>query len=69
MDEAGRFVVAWVRMGDTYNRPYGEYVMLRQFDADGMPLGPEMLLTGDLNSRWYGPAVATGGDGGFVGPG
>ncbi len=66
IDETGRFVVAWSRMGDTYNRPYGEYIMIRQFDADGIPLGPEMSLTGDLNSRWYGPAVATGGDGGFI---
>jgi hypothetical protein len=66
MDEAGRFVVAWIRMGDTYNRPYGEYIMIRQFDADGTPLGPEIPLTDDLNSRWYGPSVATGRDGGFV---
>lgn len=66
MDEEGRFVVTWIRMGDTYNRPYGEYIAVRQFDADGTPLGPEKALTGDLNSRWYGPSVATGGDGGFV---
>ncbi|HPC93372.1 MAG TPA: hypothetical protein PLU87_00395 [Sedimentisphaerales bacterium] len=66
IDEAGRFVVTWIRMGDTYNRPYGEYIRIRRFDADGTPLGPEKSLTDDLNSRWYGPAVATGRDGGFV---
>ena len=66
MDESGRFVIAWIRMGDTYCRPYGEYIMIRQFDADGTPLGREMPLTDDLNSRWYGPSVASGRDGGFV---
>ncbi|NLZ07400.1 MAG: hypothetical protein GXY19_19710 [Phycisphaerae bacterium] len=66
IDEAGRFIVAWIRMGDTYNRPYGEYIRVRQFDADGTPLGPEKLLTDDLNSRWYGPSVAAGRDGRFV---
>ncbi len=66
MDEEGRFVVAWIRMGDTYNRPYGEFIMVRRFDADGTPLGKETALTDDLNSRWYGPSVATGRDGGFV---
>ena len=66
MDEAGRFVVAWIRMGDTYNRPYGEFIMVRRFDADGAPLGAATHLTGDLNSRWYGPSVATGRDGRFM---
>ena len=66
MDESGRFVVAWIRMGDTYNRPYGEYIMIRQFGADGTPLAREIPLTGDLNSRWYGPSVAASGAGGFV---
>lgn len=66
MDEEGRFVVAWIRMGDTYNRPYGEYIMIRRFDADGTPLGAEMPLTDNLNSRWYGPSVAMARDGGFI---
>lgn len=66
MDESGRFVVTWIRMGDTYSRPYGEYIMIRQFEADGTPAGREMPLTEDLNSRWYGPSVAPGRDGGFL---
>jgi hypothetical protein len=66
MDDNGRFVVSWIRMGDTYNRPYGEYVMYRRFDAAGRPVGAAISLTGDLNSRWYGPAVAAGRDGGFM---
>ncbi len=66
MDDAGRFVVTWIRMGDTYNRPYGEYIMMRLFNADGTPSAREVPLTDDLNSRWYGPAVAGSTDGGFV---
>ncbi len=66
MDESGRFVVTWIRMGDTYNRPYGEYIMIRQFEADGTPAAREVPLTDDLNSRWYGPSVAAGKSGGFV---
>jgi len=66
MDESGRFVVSWIRMGDTYNRPYGEYIMIRQFEADGAPSGREVPLTDDLNSRWYGPAVEASKDSGFV---
>jgi hypothetical protein len=66
MDESGRFVVTWIRMGDTYCRPYGEYIMIRQFEADGTPLGRATPLTDDLNSRWYGPSVASGRDGGFL---
>jgi len=66
MDESGRFVVTWIRMGDTYNRPYGEYIMIRQFAADGTPVGREVPLTDDLNSRWYGPSVAASATGGYV---
>lgn len=66
MDESGRFVVTWIRMGDTYNRPYGEYIMIRQFEADGTPAAREIPLTSDLNSRWYGPSVAAGKSGGYV---
>lgn len=66
MDDSGRFVVTWIRMGDTYNRPYGEYIMIRQFEADGTPVAREVPLTCDLNSRWYGPAVAASTSGGFV---
>lgn len=66
MDESGRFVVTWMRLGDTYNRPYGEYVMVRQYQADGMPCNAAIQLTGDLRSRWYTPSVAAGLDGRFV---
>jgi hypothetical protein len=66
MDDNGRFVVSWIRMGDTYNRPYGEYVMYRRFEADGRAMGEAVSVTGDLNSRWYGPAVAADRTGGFV---
>ena len=66
MDDAGRFMVTWIRMGDTYNRPYGEYIMVRQFEADGTPLAREVPLTEDLNSRWYGPSVAANCAGGFL---
>ena len=66
MDDSGRFVVTWIRMGDTYNRPYGEYIMMRLFNADGTPSAREVPLTDDLNSRWYGPSVAGSADGGFV---
>ena len=65
MDDSGRFVVSWIRMGDTFNRPYGEYVKYRRFDADGTALGPAVALTGDLNSRWYGPSVAVTPEGDF----
>jgi len=66
MEESGRFVVTWIRMGDTYNRPYGEYIMIRQFEADGTPSSREVPLTDDLNSRWYGPSVAASQTGGFL---
>jgi hypothetical protein len=66
MDDSGRFVVSWIRMGDTHNRPYGEYIMFRRFEADGRPVGNAFYLTDDLNSRWYGPAVACDRQGGFV---
>lgn len=66
MDESGRFVVSWIRMGDTYNRPYGEYIMFRQFEADGTPAGDVVRITDDLNSRWYGPSVAVDRSGEFL---
>jgi hypothetical protein len=66
MDDSGRFVVSWIRMGDTYNRPYGEYMMCRRFDANARPVDEAVFLTGDLNSRWYGPGVAADRQGGFV---
>ena len=66
MDDSGRFVVAWIRMGDTYNRPYGEYIMFRQYQADGTPAGPAVQVTADLNSRWYGPSVAVAPSGEFA---
>ena len=66
MDDSGRFVVAWIRMGDTYNRPYGEYIMFRRYEADGTPAGGAVQVTEDLNSRWYGPAVAVGDAGEFT---
>jgi hypothetical protein len=66
MDESGRFVVAWIRMGDTYNRPYGEYIMFRRYDADGTPAGQAVQITADLNCRWYGPSVAMDGSGAFA---
>jgi hypothetical protein len=66
MDDEGRFVVTWIQMGDTYNRPYGEYIMFRQFEADGAPIGDAVQITDDLNSRWYGPSIAVNGDGAFV---
>lgn len=66
MDGSGGFVITWIRMGDTYNRPYGEYIMYRRYRSDGMAAGPAVQVTGDLNSRWYGPSVASAPDGGFV---
>jgi hypothetical protein len=66
MDSSGRFVVAWIRMGDTYSRPYGEYIMFRRYDADGTPDGGVVQVTEDLNSRWYGPSVAVDASGEFV---
>ncbi len=58
MDDSGNFVVAWIRMGDTFNRPYGEFIMFRRFEADGTPMGGAVCVTGDINSRWYGPSIA-----------
>jgi hypothetical protein len=66
MDDSGRFVVAWIRMGDTHNRPYGEYIMYRRYEAGGAPACDAVQITGDLNSRWYGPSVALDGSGEFV---
>jgi hypothetical protein len=66
VDAEGRFVVTWIQMGDTYNRPYGEYVMFRQYEADGVPAGDPVQITDDLNSRWYGPSIAVDGDGAFA---
>lgn len=65
MDESGGFVITWIRMGDTYNRPYGEHIMLRRYRSNGMAAGQAVQVTGDLNSRWYGPSVAVA-DGGFM---
>jgi hypothetical protein len=66
MDDSGRFVVAWIRMGDTYSRPYGEYIMFRRYEADGTPAGGAVQVTSDVNCRWYGPAVAVDSSGEFV---
>lgn len=66
MDDSGRFVVTWIRMGDTFNRPYGEVIEYRRFEADGTAISGVVDVTGDLNSRWYGPAVAADRTGGFV---
>lgn len=66
IDEAGRFVVGWIRMGDTYNRPYGEYILFRRYEADGTPAGDAVQIAGDVNSRWYGPSVAVGASGEFA---
>jgi hypothetical protein len=66
MDDSGRFVVAWIRMGDTYNRPYGEFILFRQYEADGTHIGDAVQIAGDLNSRWYGPSVAVGASGEFA---
>jgi hypothetical protein len=66
MDDSGRFVIAWIRMGDTYNRPYGEFIMFRQYEADGTAAGAPVLITGDINSRWCGPSVAIDESGEFV---
>lgn len=65
MDEAGRFVVAWIRMGDPY-KPPREYIMFRQYEADGTPAGEVVRVTDDLNSSWYGPSVAMDHSGEFV---
>jgi hypothetical protein len=66
MDDSNKFVVTWLRMGDTYNRPYGEYVMFRQYKADGTPAGNAVRVTGDLCNRWYGPSIAVDGGGQFA---
>ncbi len=66
MDDNGRFVVSWIRMGDTHNRPYGEYVMYRCFAVDGSASGEAVSVTSDLDSRWYGPAIAADRAGNFV---
>jgi hypothetical protein len=66
MDDSGRFVISWIRKGDTYNRPYGEYIMFRLYGADGMPAGDAVRITADINSRWYGPSVAIDGSGEFA---
>lgn len=66
VEDSGRFVVTWLRMGDTYNRPYGEYVMFRRFEPDGRPSDCTVCLTGDLCNRWYGPSVAVGETGQFA---
>lgn len=66
MDESGSFVVSWIRMGDTWNRPYGEYIQFRRYEADGTPVGDVVAVTGDLNSRWYGPSLAVDDSGEFV---
>jgi hypothetical protein len=66
MDDSGQFVVSWIRMGNTYYRPYGEYVMYRRFQADGRAIGDAVSVTDDLNSRWYGPGIAGDQTGGFV---
>jgi hypothetical protein len=66
MEESGAFIVTWIRMGDTYNRPYGEYIMYRRYTAAGRPAGDVAQITDDLNSRWYGPSVAVGHSGEFV---
>jgi hypothetical protein len=65
MDDAGRFVVAWIRMGDPYKRPR-EYIMFRRYEADGTPAGEVVCITDDLNSRWYGPSVAVDRSGEFA---
>ncbi|MBN1361157.1 MAG: hypothetical protein JW993_11210 [Sedimentisphaerales bacterium] len=66
MDESGGFVTSWIRMGDTYNRPYGEYIMLRRYRPDGLAAGTAVQVTDNLNNRWYGPSVAGAPDGSFV---
>jgi hypothetical protein len=57
-DDSGGIVITWIRMGDVYNRPYGEYVMFRRYRWDGTAAGTAVQVTDNLNSRWYGPSVA-----------
>jgi hypothetical protein len=66
MDASGRFTVAWIRMGDMYNRPYGEYILFRRYQPDGTPACDPVQITTDLNSRWYGPSVAAADSGEFI---
>ncbi len=65
-DDSGNFVVAWIRMGDTFNRPYGEFIMFRRFEGDGTPVGRAVCVTCDINSRWYGPSIAVEPEGQFA---
>ncbi len=65
MEDSG-FIVTWIRLGDTYNQPYGEYIQLRRFEADGTPAGNAVCITGDLYNRWYGPSIAVGAAGQFA---
>ncbi len=65
-DDLGGIVITWIRMGDVYNRPYGEYVMFRRYRWDGTAAGTAVQVTDNLNSRWYGPSVAAAPDGSFV---
>jgi len=66
MENSGGFLATWIRIGDTYNRPYGEYIMYRRFNSNGSPAGNAVQVTGDLNSRWYGPSVAVDRSGEFA---
>lgn len=66
MDDSGRFVVTWIRKGDTYSRPYGQYIMFRRYEADGTPVGAAVQITKDLNITWYGPSVAVDSSGEFA---
>ena len=54
--EAGEFVVVWESFGE---------VLARRFDADGIPLGPEALVSGSTHAA-PSPHVAMDSDGGFV---
>lgn len=66
MDDSGDFVVTWLREGDMDDRPLGQYIRLRRYEADGTPKADVVEITSDLRGRWYGPSVATDPNGNSV---
>ena len=64
MDAAGRAVVAWAGAGALDGGNGGIYA--RRYDADGQPLGPELLVNASGSGTPLAPAVAAAPSGEFV---
>lgn len=65
-DSTDRFVVTWTSYGSFGSDNSDESIQGRQYEANGMPIGPEFQVNSHTPETQYNPAVAFGSEGRFV---